>query len=223
MKIAREGVPFVAGFLALALIASALMSVFQHGFGLAAALAGFPGLGLTLFSAWFFRDPERVPPTDPSAIVAPADGKVVLVDENPSGPRVAIFLNVFDVHVNRSPIAGRVESVRYTEGRFLAAFDARAGEVNERNDLVVAGPAGRVTVSQIAGLIARRIVCRVKPGDPLAAGERFGLIRFGSRTDLGLPPGARIDVRVGQRVKGGATVIGWMPEAAAGSGSGGRR
>ena len=213
MKIAREGVPFVAGFFSLALAPAVLVVYLRGGLGPAAVLTAAPGLALALFSAWFFRDPDRRPPTDPAAIVAPADGKVVLVDLNPSGPHVAIFLNVFDVHVNRSPIGGRVESVRHTEGRFLAAFDARAGDANERNDVVVAGPAGSVVVSQIAGLIARRIVCHVKPGDHIRAGDRFGLIRFGSRTDLKLPPGARVDVRVGQRVKGGATLIGRMPDA----------
>jgi len=216
MRIAPDGLPFLAGFLGVALVPALVaggLGAPAWGSGIAAA----PGLILLLFSAWFFRDPERRPPEGAGIIVSPADGKVVAVNDGPTAPGLAIFLNVFDVHVNRSPIAGRVESVRYTEGRFLAAFDQRAGEANERNDIVVAGTGGTVCVSQIAGLIARRIICKVKPGDRLEAGQRVGLIRFGSRTDLVLPPGARVSVRVGDRVKGGETPVGWMPAEGTGA------
>jgi phosphatidylserine decarboxylase len=215
MRIAKEGIPFILAFLALAVLPGAMV---RFAFGAApAACAGAaaPGALLALFSIWFFRDPERTPPDLPGVVVSPADGKVVAVRCDEKGAFLAIFLNVFDVHVNRSPIAGRVEKVSYREGRFLAAFDERAGEANERNDVVVVGEQGTVRVSQIAGLIARRIVCRVGPGDTLAAGERFGMIRFGSRTDLLLPAGSTLSVRVGQRVKGGETAVGLMPVTAA--------
>lgn len=214
MRLAREGVPFVALFVAIGILPAALVLVFVRGpWWVALALAA-PGLLLALFSAWFFRDPERNVPTGAGIVVSPADGKVVGVHEDASGVAVAIFLSVFDVHVNRSPVAGRVESIQYRQGRFLAAYDDRAGEVNERNDIVVSSASGPVRVSQIAGLIARRIVCSVKPGEVLSAGQRVGLIRFGSRTDLHLPPGSRATVRLGEKVKGGATAIGWMPGAA---------
>jgi phosphatidylserine decarboxylase len=222
MRIAREGIPFIAGFIILA-AAGALLGALPGGSAgwLSFALA-IPGILLTAFSAWFFRDPERDIPAGPGTIVSPADGKVVSVVDAADGPSVAIFLNVFDVHVNRAPIAGRVESVQYRKGRFLAAFHERAGEENERNEIVLASAAGSVRVRQIAGLIARRIVCRVKPGDSVRAGERFGLIRFGSRTDLRLPAGSRIRVRVGERVRGGATIIGELPAAGNASGNEGR-
>jgi phosphatidylserine decarboxylase len=208
MKIAREGIPFVAAFLGtgivLALGAAALSGALVWVLGGAGAVF----LGLGVFSLWFFRDPDREIPSAPGLVVSPADGTVVAVTEDPEGPIVAIFLSVFNVHVNRSPIAGRVTSVSYREGRFLAAFDERAGEMNERSEILIEGEAGAVRVRQIAGLLARRIICKVKPGDRLCAGERFGLIRFGSRTDLRLTPGARIAVKVGDKVRGGASVIG---------------
>jgi phosphatidylserine decarboxylase len=175
-----------------------------------------PGLALAAFSAYFFRDPERHPPAGAGVVVAPADGRVVKVHDGPLGPHVAIFLSVLDVHINRSPIAGRVERVRYREGRFLAAYDERAGDANERNDIVVAGPAGPVEVSQIAGVLARRIVCSVRAGDHLALGQRLGLIRFGSRTDLRLPPRSTVEVVLGQRVRGGETIVGHLPAPRAG-------
>ncbi len=211
MRLAPEGVPFVLGFFLAAAAAAFLLAVpFGAGAGAAVAIVS-PLILLGLFSAWFFRDPERAIPEGPGLVVSPADGKVVAVVDGPDGPSVAIFLNVFDVHVNRAPVGGTVESVTYRRGSFLAAFDERAGDLNEQNEVVLDGPSGRVRVRQIAGLIARRIVCRVKPGDRLRAGDRFGLIRFGSRTDLRLPRGAEILVRVGERVKGGASVIGRMP------------
>lgn len=215
MKLAREGVPFITAFVGLAILPAALAGGVLRAPAWAVLAASFPGLLLTLFSAWFFRDPDRAVPDGEGVVVAPADGKVVSVRNDPSGPSLAIFLNVFDVHVNRSPIAGRVESVRYTEGRFLAAFDERAGLENERNEIVITGAAGRVIVTQVAGLIARRIVCKVKPGDQLAGGQRLGLIRFGSRTDLRLPAGASVEVSVGDRVRGGASVVGRLPQGSA--------
>jgi phosphatidylserine decarboxylase len=215
MKIAREGIPFVLGFLSLA-GASALAGITLSAFpGWLAFLLTTPLLFLGLFSVWFFRDPERAPAAGRGLVLSPADGRVVAVADDPAGPSLAIFLSVLDVHVNRSPIAGRVESVEYREGRFLAAFDPRAGEVNERNEILLSGPEGSVRVRQIAGAIARRIVCRVKPGDRLSAGQRLGMIRFGSRTDLRLPPGSALLVGQGERVKGGITIVGRMPVSAA--------
>lgn len=213
MKIAREGIPFVLGFLLLG-AGAATVGAWLRLPAWAAAAMMVPGLSLTAFSLWFFRDPEREIVVGPRNVVSPADGKVVAVRDDPEGPSIAIFLNVFDVHVNRSPIAGRVESVTYTKGRFLAAFDERAGEQNERNDIVITGPLGTVRVRQIAGAIARRIVCKVRPGDSLGLGERFGLIRFGSRTDVRLPRGSILRVRVGDRVSGGSTLIGRLPPSA---------
>ncbi|HET9148583.1 MAG TPA: phosphatidylserine decarboxylase, partial [Acetobacteraceae bacterium] len=158
------------------------------------------GLIFTLFCLYFFRDPERVPPPRADAVLAPADGRVVIVDhaippvELGLGvmprPRVAIFLSVVDVHVNRSPTAGIVTRIAYRHGRFVNAALDKASEENERNAIAIRLPDGReMAVVQIAGLIARRIVCDVHEGDVLAAGARFGIIRFGSRTDLYMPPG----------------------------------
>ena len=192
-----------------------MLPVFPGRLALALAL---PLLLLGLFSLWFFRDPERAPPEGPGLVLSPADGRVVAVLDDPSGPGLAIFLSVFDVHVNRSPIAGQVESVEYRPGRFLAAFDPRAGEINERNEIVLSGQEGSVRVRQIAGAIARRIVCRVRAGDRLSAGQRFGMIRFGSRTDLRLPAGSTVLVGRGERVRGGVTVVGRMPVRAARAG-----
>ena len=213
MKIAREGIPFILFFLgagvALVLLAGAVSGALVWLLGPAGAVF----LLLGAFSLWFFRDPDRVVPTGPGIVVSPADGTVVAVTGDPEGPSVAIFLSVFNVHVNRSPIAGRVTDVSYRRGRFLAAFDERAGEMNERSEILVEGESGAVRVRQIAGVLARRIICKVRPGDRLAAGERFGLIRFGSRTDLRMPPGSTVAVSVGDKVRGGASVIGRMAAA----------
>ena len=211
MRIAREGIPFVLGLFALGAILGLVARTVVGTSAWGAAIVATPGAALGLFSLWFFRDPDRAGPSDPELVVAPADGRVVAAHDGQEGPMLAIFLSVFDVHVNRSPIAGRVEAVSHRPGRFLAAFDERAGEENERTEIVIRGRAGDVRVRQIAGLIARRIVCRVRPGDSLSRGERFGLIRFGSRTDLRLPAGAKLTVGVGERVRGGESVVGRMP------------
>jgi phosphatidylserine decarboxylase len=176
------------------------------------------GAVFTLFCLYFFRDPERVPPGRPGSVVAPADGRVVAVDavlppaELGIGTtprwRVGIFLSVLDVHVNRMPADGTVVRIAYRNGRFLNASLDKASEENERNALAIRLADGReIAVVQIAGLIARRIVCNVREGDPVRAGERFGIIRFGSRTDLYLPDGVRPLVGVGQTMIGGETVI----------------
>ena len=172
------------------------------------------GLGLVALACLgFFRDPERTSPTAPGLVLAPADGRVMRIDEVDDpwvGPaaRASIFLSPLDVHVNRSPVTGLVESVRFEAGRFMAAYRDEASELNERCTLALQGDAARVGVKQIAGVLARRIVCRVRAGDKLMAGERFGLIRFGSRTDLVVPRSTEIRVKVGDRVRGGETVMG---------------
>jgi len=165
---------------------------------------------LAAFCLYFFRDPDREVPPGPVA-VSPADGKVVVVKPENGGQRISIFLNVFDVHVNRTPIPGRVTDVRYQEGQFLVASKEAASHSNEQNTITVEGTVGgeptRIVFKQIAGLIARRIICYKKPGDILAAGERVGLIKFGSRVDIQLGPEWEVVVRVGQRVSAGSSVI----------------
>ena len=172
--------------------------------------------GLFLFVTWFFRDPERNIPEDPNAIVSPGDGKVVeiiqekdpLLDE--AYTRVSIFLNVFNVHVNRVPIAGRIQATRYNPGKFLNAASHKASLDNEQSAILLNN--GRVTilVKQIAGLIARRIVCWAKEGDEYQRGQRYGLIRFGSRMDVFLPEGTDIKVAIGDIVHGGSSIIGFL-------------
>ncbi len=198
-KVVREGAVYCASLGILALACGLLVGTWAAApWGLAA-----------LFCLYFFRDPDRVVPSG-AACVAPADGTVVRLRPEPDGRvRVGIFLNVFDVHVNRSPVAGRVRSTRYAKGRFrLAHLDAASAE-NERNTLVIEDEASgaAIEVQQIAGLIARRIVCWKKEGDHVSKGERFGLIRFGSRVDLLLPGEWRVAVRQGDRVRGGASVL----------------
>ena len=160
----------------------------------------------------FFRDPERTPPEVAGAVLAPADGKVMDVadvDDQWVGPavRLSIFLSPLDVHVNRAPTAGLVRGVEYVAGRFLAAYRSEASELNERCTVALEGDSARIGVRQIAGVLARRIVCRVRPGDKLEAGERYGMIRFGSRTDLIVPRGTIVRTRVGDRVKGGESIM----------------
>ena len=162
---------------------------------------------------FFFRDPERAAPELAGALVAPADGRVMAVQDvaDPfvgEGVQVSIFLSPLDVHVNRAPLGGLVTEVVYRPGRFLPAYRAEASGANERCMLHIQGEAARVTVTQIAGVLARRIVCRVRAGDKLARGERFGLICFGSRTDLVVPRGTEVRVRPGEHVRGGESVIG---------------
>jgi phosphatidylserine decarboxylase len=173
--------------------------------------------GLAAFMAFFFRDPERTAPALPGAILAPADGQVVDVRATGADPfvgesqTVSIFLSPLDVHINRAPLAGLIVDVQYRPGAKMAAYRPEASERNERTAISIQGEAGRVVVRQIAGVLARRIVCRVRPGDKLGAGERFGLIKFGSRTDLVVPAAVRLRVRKGDRVRGGETVVGVMP------------
>lgn len=163
---------------------------------------------LTLYVAYFFRNPYRRIPSDEDAVVSPADGKVVQVGRDDAGRWViSVFLNIFNVHVNRSPIAGQISEIKYIKGKFLAAYDPKASIENERNGLSIVRGSQTVEVIQIAGLIARRIVCWKKAGDELARGERFGLIRFGSRVDIILPAEAEMAVVVGQKIRGGCDML----------------
>ncbi|HZQ25859.1 MAG TPA: phosphatidylserine decarboxylase [Terriglobales bacterium] len=174
-------------------------------------------LVLAAFLLWFFRDPERTISDAPGAIVSPADGKItdVALVSTSGGERyrISIFLNVFDVHVNRSPIAGTIRKIRYQRGEFLNAMGAASAEQNEQNIVDVEGEGHSVTFKQIAGLIARRIVFDKKVGDAVTRGERVGMIKFGSRTDVLLDPTARLNVKVGERVKGGASILAFLPAA----------
>ena len=202
LPIAREGWPFILPVLGLAILGLALLPV-----------GGWFLLGLTGFMVYFFRDPERVSPASPGLLLAPADGTIVAVtplQQHPvqlAGTLVSIFLSVFDVHINRAPLSGRVVEVRYQPGKFLPAFRADASDLNEQNSLILQAGETRVLVKQIAGILARRIVCRVKAGDNLRLGERFGLIRFGSRVDIIIPPEYAVYVCPGQRVRGGESVL----------------
>jgi phosphatidylserine decarboxylase len=169
---------------------------------------------LASFFLWFFRDPERSIPTDPSAVVSPGDGKVTDVSTVVVGGekrmRFSIFLSVFNVHVNRAPIAGIVRDVRYHRGKYLNAMNAASAELNEQNAVTVEGDAQTVVFKQIAGLLARRIVFTPKIGDRLERGQRVGLIKFGSRVDVVLDASARVNVQVGDRVKGGASILAYL-------------
>ena len=168
---------------------------------------------LTVSVGLFFRDPERLVPQSPGAIVSPADGKVMeVVAAEAQTHRISIFLSVLDVHVNRAPYSGKVEKVVYTPGKFLAAYRREASLVNEANSITLQNNGREFLVKQIAGVIARRIVCRVQAGDVLKKGQRYGLIRFGSRVDLVLPHEAEIVVHVGDRVRGGETPLAFLKE-----------
>jgi len=174
---------------------------------------------LACFFLWFFRDPERAIPQEPDTLVSPADGKVTDISTVVVGQekrlRVSIFLSVFDVHVNRSPISGVVRDIRYQSGKFLDARSPDCAEMNEQNIVTVEGDGQIVVFKQIAGLLARRIVFYPKAGDRLIRGQRVGLIKFGSRTDVLFDAGARVNVKVGDRVKGGASVVAYLPQQAA--------
>jgi len=194
MKIDRAGIPFV-GAAALVTLAAG----WWGGWWTAVVL-----LPLTVFVVWFFRDPDRVAPLDAGLILTPADGRVIVA----TADKISVFMNVFNVHVCRSPHEGTVESVDHVSGRFLAAYRDDAAEHNERATITVASDAGfRLRFVLVAGLVARRIVCRVRPNQRLARGERVGLIRFGSRVDVLLPAGCEVRVRVGDRVVAGRSVV----------------
>jgi phosphatidylserine decarboxylase len=203
----RAGRPFIAGAVAIGVL-GLFVGPWLTGLGIAAAL----------FCWFFFRNPDRVAPPIPGALLAPADGRITAIEMVPPPPelgmgaeprwRIATFLSVLNVHVNRMPAAGRIGRIAYHAGKFLNAASDKASEENERNAIALTLPDGRtVAVVQIAGLIARRILCDVREGDVVTAGGRYGIIRFGSRTDLYLPPGVMPRVAVGQTAIGGETVM----------------
>jgi phosphatidylserine decarboxylase len=206
VPITPEGYPFIGAFAFVSLIL----------FWLWAPL-GWLGTVLTLWCIYFFRDPPRVTPVRDGLVVAPADGRISQITSaapphelglgDKPLPRVSIFMSVFDCHVNRSPMAGQVQRILYQPGKFLNADLDKASVDNERNSLVIVSPIARIAVVQIAGLVARRIVCFVREGQSVAAGERFGMIRFGSRLDIYLPDGVVPQVAVGQTSLAGETVI----------------
>lgn len=210
----REGIRFVAIFAAITL-----------GLFLLNEYLGWIGVGLTIWCYYFFRDPERVPPARDGVLVSPADGVVSLIE--PAVPpaelgmgdaaltRVSVFMSVFNCHVNRTPITGEVTEIAYRPGKFFNASLDKASADNERNSLRIRMEDGReIAVVQIAGLVARRIVCFIEPGTSLTTGERFGLIRFGSRLDVYLPEGVAPQVRIGQTMVAGETVLADLKAAA---------
>lgn len=212
VPIVKEGLPFIA-----------LVGVASVGF----AIGGIWPLSLlflllTLFTVYFFRNPERLAPIGSLLAVSPADGKVIFVGKAVESDflkeevqKVSIFMSVFDVHVNRVPLDGTVRNMRYHRGRFMAAFEEGASEENERNAMLIETPKGHLlVVVQVAGLIARRIVCYPPIGSFIMKGQRMGLIRFGSRCDVYLPNDAEVLVKMGERVVGGETILGKLAEKA---------
>lgn len=202
----RDGVKFIAGFAVISLLLFTIN-----------ALLGAIGFVLTTWCAYFFRNPKRVTPTDENLIISPADGIVSLIQSvippvsyNIGAEkrwRVSIFLNVFDVHLQRIPLSGEVEKIIYHPGKFLNASLDKASDENERQTVVVNHQGTKIAFTQIAGLIARRIVCEISQGDQMTAGQLYGLIRFGSRVDVYLPVGVEPKVLIGQRMIGGETVL----------------
>jgi phosphatidylserine decarboxylase len=197
LKIISDGIHYCFGCLMVGIVAAYLLNNW----------AGVPFYLLAFFCLYFFRDPERVtPPGD--LIVSPADGKIVaVVPAGDNETRISIFLNVFNVHVNRTPVPGRITEVAYQKGKFLVASHEAASSENEQNTLTVEGPSGRVVCKQIAGLIARRIVCYKKAGERVAAGERIGYIKFGSRMDVIFGPEYQAAVKIGDKVAAGSSVL----------------
>jgi phosphatidylserine decarboxylase len=197
---------------------------------LAGPLWALPAVLLAAFFLWFFRDPERVIPREAGALVSPADGKVTdvspVISNGESRLRISIFLNVFNVHVNRAPTSGIIREVRYQRGKFINAMNAASAEQNEQNVVTVEGDGQTVVFKQIAGLLARRIVFNKKVGDRVERGERVGLIKFGSRVDVVLDASAALKVKVGDHVKGGSSVLAYLraerPLAAGSAGQAGR-
>jgi phosphatidylserine decarboxylase len=201
----RDGYRFLAPPLALGIVAAVLGLI-----GTSIAL-----LALAAAVAYFFRDPERQPPADPAVVVSPADGRVMEVVaeswDGQAGRRISIFLAVWNVHVSRAPMSGRLERLEYRPGKFYAAMRSRASLENEQNVFYLDTERGRIVFKQIAGWIARRVVSWKSPGDSLALGERIGLIRFGSRMDVWLPEGADVVARPGQKVAAGESVVARWP------------
>ena len=205
MRLARSGIPFV--------LVPAALAVVLGAFGWWPA--AIPVAVVAAYMAWFFRDPERRAPEGASVVIAPGDGRVMLLEERDGRPAVAIFLGLLDVHVNRAPVTGRVASVARLGREFRAAFRGEAGSVNVQNLVVFETPSGPVEMQQIVGFAARRLELWKSPGDTVTAGERMGLMKFGSRIDLTLPKGSVLTCRVGDRTRAGETVLGTLPAPAA--------
>jgi phosphatidylserine decarboxylase len=204
MRIDPAGLPFIGGALALALVSGAVATWFL----------AIPFLTLAAFFAFFFRDPDRRVPAGDDSVLSPADGRVLvagaaIADAAPPGQwqQVSIFLSPMDVHVNRVPTSGRITSVSFTPGRFLPAYRHDAGSANERSEIWIDHAGQNVVARQVVGMLARRVVCRVEPGADVRAGDRFGIMKFGSRMDVFLPLSAAITVQPGEMVRGGETVI----------------
>jgi phosphatidylserine decarboxylase len=204
MRLDPAGLPFIAGAVGLAAVSGAAI----------AWVLALPFVALGLFFAFFFRDPERVPPDNPDAVLAPADGRVLvagpaLAAAAPPGTwqQISVFLSPVDVHVNRMPVSGRIAKVSFIPGRFLPAYRADAGSANERSEIWIDHDGRTVVARQIVGVLARRVVCRVTTGTHVRAGERFGIMKFGSRMDVFIPEAAHLTVKVGDVVRGGETVI----------------
>jgi len=203
LSIVREGIPYI--------VIPAILALLAVVFGFWIVFLFF--LVVALFMAFFFRNPERVPPSEINVVVAPADGKVTRIEpvtasDANSETVVSIFLSPLDVHINRSPIVGTISAMSYKPGRFLMATNEKASQENEQNVLTLEGEQITVVCKHIAGILARRVVCWKKKGDNLALGERFGMIKFSSRTDLVLPANVKVMVAKGDRVQGGTTIIG---------------
>ncbi len=207
MRIDPAGWPFILGGLGLTLIAWLV----------GGAVYGLVFLVLTGFFLFFFRDPERQHNAPDSAVVSPADGRVMVAGDPTGTPppgewrQISIFLSPMDVHVNRMPVSGRVTGVKYHPGRFLPAYRAEAGDLNEYTEVTIDHGGYTVVARQIVGILARRIVCRAREGDRVSAGGRFGVMKFGSRMDVFIPAGSAIHTEVGAKVKGGVTVIATLP------------
>jgi len=205
VSIARPGYPYI--------VISAFITFVFALLGL--TILALTGIFITLFILYFFRDPDRVTPSDPKAIISPADGKVILaedIDDNPylEGPckRISVFMNVFNVHVNRNPCDGKIVETFYQPGKFFSANLDKAAMSNEHNAIVIDSLKGkRLCVVQIAGLIARRIICNLQPGDDVKKGARFGMICFGSRLDIYLPDSCLLNVQVGEKVLAGTSIL----------------
>lgn len=207
----KEGLPFVIAPIILALLITFTLNFFGVSIYVIAPVVLLL-VGLALFMTYFFRDPERTVPTEADIIVSAADGKVTRVEDGADGKFVSVFLSPVDVHINRAPIAGRVVKVELLRGKKAPATANEASETNERNRMTIEGEKMTVVCTQIVGILARRIVCWRKAGDTLELGEKYGLIKFGSRTDLLMPRNVEVLVKVGDRVIGGETIIGRLLE-----------
>ena len=204
MRLDPAGLPFIGGALLLAVVSGAAVTW----------VLALPFVALGAFFTFFFRDPDRSPPSDAHVVLSPADGRVLIAGPAvgaaaPPGSwlQISIFLSPMDVHVNRIPASGRVTKVSYTAGRFLPAYRHDAATANERSEIWIDHDGQPIVARQIVGILARRVVCRVQMGTDVRAGDRFGIMKFGSRMDVFLPPNATIRVRVGDAVRGGETII----------------